>query len=89
MRRNRAERLDGLPLLDVPILPQLREDVLNNLCLLRRWRPAEDVEFDVEPIVDLFVDLVIPFASNVNTTYSMISHKLISRPGETYFAHSS
>lgn len=50
-----AEGLGGHTLLQEAVVPQLEEDVLDNLGLLRRRRPAEVVKVDVEPLVGLGV----------------------------------
>lgn len=51
-----AERVDGLPLLDEPVIPQFAKDVLDDFGLLRGWSSAEDIKFDFEPVVDAFVN---------------------------------
>jgi len=54
-----AKRLYGRPLLQVAVLVQLCKDVLCNIGLLPRRGPAEDVKSNLEPVVDLGVDLVV------------------------------
>jgi len=54
-----AVRLSGLLFLQEAVLVEFREDVLGNVCLLGGGGAAEDVEANVEPFVDLCVELVI------------------------------
>lgn len=55
----RTEWLNRFSFLDITIQPELFKYTLHNLCLLRGWSSAEDVEVDVEPIVDILMDFVI------------------------------
>lgn len=54
-----AEGLDGLALLNVAILPELAEDVPDDLGLPLGGSAAEDVEGDVKVVVDALVDDVV------------------------------
>merc|ERR1719195_1598195 len=38
---------------------QIPEDLLSNLCLLLAGRPSELIEADVEPLIDLIMQLVV------------------------------
>jgi hypothetical protein len=55
----RTVGLSGLSLFDISILPQTAENILDNLGLMRGGRAAEDVEFNVEPIVDTLVNSMV------------------------------
>ena len=52
-------RLNGGALLEEAVLVELGEDILGDFRLLVRRCPAKDVESDVEPLVDLGVQLVV------------------------------
>lgn len=54
-----AVGLNRCSLLQVTVLMQLGEDVLCNLRLLVSGRSAEDVEANVEPLINLGVNLVV------------------------------
>ena len=47
------------PLLEELVLVEFCEDVLCNVCLLLSRCSAEVVEFDLEPVIHLFVQLVV------------------------------
>ena len=57
-----AEGLAQDALVDVPVLVELREDVLRDLGVHRHGGAAEPVEGDVEPCVDVAVDGVVAVA---------------------------
>ena len=57
-----AEGLAQDALVDVPVLVELREDVLRDLGMHRHGGPAEPVECDGEPFVDVAVDGVVAVA---------------------------
>lgn len=54
-----AIRLDCRSLLEETVLVKLGEDVLCNLGLLVGWCPAKDIKANVEPFVNLGVELVV------------------------------
>lgn len=47
-----AERLNGLVLGDISVLPELGEDILNNNSLMFSGSLVKNVKIDSEPIVD-------------------------------------
>lgn len=67
MRLEGAEWLDGFALLDEAVVPELAEDVLGDLGLVRGRGAVEDIEVDAEPVVDGFVDGVILGAQSLRS----------------------
>lgn len=58
-RVGRAISLGGLALLNEAVLPEARENVLDDCCVLLRGSAPEDIEVDPEPVVDVLVNGVI------------------------------
>lgn len=75
-----AIRLLGCLFSEVAVLVQLGEDVLGNLGLLCSGRPAEVVELNLEPVVDLLVDLVVLVAQLFGVTPSSIAFVSVAVP---------